>query len=145
MVHWPLEPIPHDKSSNTGNLAMLENIFQGQYCLPEEAFKNTLFLIYGNQKTVQHIQTIKRCRWSLTKAYDILKWVLPVPVLFHLKMNLLYMLSRCHFGGPDQDQSMLYDAMNYWGHKRITKAKADFFALEELVSHSFQAWIVALM
>ena len=35
--------------------------------------------------------------------------------------------------------------MNYWGCKRITKVKADFFALEELVSHSFQARIIALM
>jgi hypothetical protein len=144
-VHWPLGPIPHDESSNVGNLAVLENIFQGQYRLPEEAFENTLFLIYGDQKTVQRIRTIKRRRRGSTKAYDTLKWALPVPALFHLKMNLLYMLSRCHFGGPDQDQSTLYDAMNYWGRKRITKAKAEFFALEELVIHSFQARIVALM
>jgi hypothetical protein len=35
--------------------------------------------------------------------------------------------------------------MNFWRRKKISKAKADFFTLEELVIHSFQARIVALM
>jgi len=60
-------------------------------------------------------------------------------------MNLVYMLSRVHFGGPDRDQSTIYDAMNFWRRKKISKAKADFFALEELSIHSFQSRVVALM
>lgn len=144
-VHLPLGLIPHDESSNTGNLAVLENIFRNQYGLAEQRFEKALFLIYGDQKTVQRIRTIKRRRRDSIRAYDSLKWALPVPALFHLKMNLLFMLLKCHFGGEDRDQSTLYDAMNFWNRKKISKAKADFFALEELVIHSFQARIVAIM
>jgi hypothetical protein len=143
--YQPLGLIPHDESSNSGNLAVLENIFQRQYKLSDQAFKNNLYLIYGDQKTTQRIRTIKRHRLDSTRPYDSLKWALPVPALFHLKMNLLYMISRCHFGGQDHDYSTLHYAMNFWGRKKISKAKADFFTLEELVIHSFQSRIVALM
>ncbi|RYO79563.1 hypothetical protein DL766_010461 [Monosporascus sp. MC13-8B] len=44
-------PIPHDKSTNVGNLNVLANIFEEQYKLPEDAFQERLFLIYGDQKT----------------------------------------------------------------------------------------------
>src|SRR5437016_1064121 len=143
--YQPLGLIPHDESSNSSNLAVLKNIFQGQYKLSDRAFENNLYLIYGDQKTTQRIRTIKRRRQDSARPYDNLKWALPVPALFHLKMNLLYMISRCHFGGHDRDYSTLYYAMNFWGRKKISKAKTEFFALEELVIHSFQARIVALM
>ena len=55
------------------------------------------------------------------------------------------MLLRCHFGGQDHDYSTLHYAMNFWGQKKISKTKADFFTLEELIIHSFQAQIVALI
>ena len=35
--------------------------------------------------------------------------------------------------------------MTFWGQKKISKTKADFFTLEELIMHSFQARIVALI
>src|SRR5438045_8887844 len=60
-------------------------------------------------------------------------------------MNLLYMILRCHFGSQDHDYSTLHYAMNFWGQKKISKTKADFFTLEELIIHSFQAQIVALI
>src|SRR5436190_11919281 len=104
-VHRPLGPIPHDESSNAGNLAVLENIFRGQYRLPDYTFEKRLFLVYGDQKTTQRLRTIKRRRRESEQPFDSLQWVLPVPALFHLKMNLLYMISRVHFGGQDKDQS----------------------------------------
>src|SRR5205809_6986769 len=86
--------------------------------MPPESFDHRLFLIYGDQKTVHRIRSIKRRRKQSRQAYDSLKWALPVPALFHLKMNYLYMLQRSHFGGAgDSDQSTLYDAMNYWDRK----------------------------
>src|SRR5438045_5561431 len=60
-------------------------------------------------------------------------------------MNYLYMISRLHFGGLGSDQSTLYDAMNFWTRKKISKSKADFYALEQLIIHSFQATICALL
>ena len=142
-VHRPLGPIPYDESSNAGNLAILENIFRGQYHLPDSIFQKRLYLVYGDQKTIRRLRTIKRRRRESEMPFDRLQWILPVPALFHLKMNLLYMISKAHFGGQDRDQSSLYDAMNFWGRKRITRTKSEFHALEELVIHSYKARIVA--
>jgi hypothetical protein len=60
-------------------------------------------------------------------------------------MNYLYMISRLHFGGSGGDQSTLYDAMNFWTRKKISKSKADFYQLEQLIIHSFQARICAIL
>jgi len=139
-VHHPLSIIPHDESTNTGNLAVLENIFRHQYRRGDEDLIATqLSLVYGDEKTIHRIRTIKRRRERSIGHYDSLRWVLPVPALFHLKMNYLYMILRSHFGGIGNDQSTLYDAMNFWQRKKISKGNSDFFALEELVIHSYQA------
>ena len=56
------------------------------------------------------------------------------------------MLSRTHFGvAGDGSKATLYDAMNFWIRKGIQAKKADFYALEQLAIHSFQARIFALM
>lgn len=143
--HCSLGPIPHDESSNAGNFMVLENIFRQQYRLSDAAFEHRLFLIYGDQKTTQRIRTIKRRRFRARQPYDSLRWALPVPALFHLRMNYLYMVSMIHFGGQGGDQSTLYDAMNFWTRKGISKSKSDFYALEQLVIHSFQARVCALV
>ena len=61
-MHCSLGPIPHDESSNAGNILILENIFQRQYRLPDSAFEQRLFLIYGDQKTTQQIRSLKQRR-----------------------------------------------------------------------------------
>ena len=53
--YQPLGLIPHDESTNSGNLAVLENIFRDQYKLSDQAFEDSLYLIYGDQKTIQQI------------------------------------------------------------------------------------------
>ena len=136
--HRPLGSIPHDESSNAGTLAVLENICRGQYRLQEDAFTNALLLIYGDQKTVQRIRTCKRRRRGAARAYDSLKWALPIPAFFHLKMNLLYMISNCHFGGQGREQSTLYYAMNLWGRKKISAKKAEFLLLKSLLFIAFR-------
>ncbi|KAJ5557875.1 hypothetical protein N7513_003461 [Penicillium frequentans] len=50
----------------------------------------------------------------------------------------------CHYGGIGGDLSTLHDAANFWRRKKISKAKSDFFALEELVIHSFEARVAAV-
>ncbi|RTE68120.1 hypothetical protein BHE90_017503 [Fusarium euwallaceae] len=144
--HVSLGPIPHDESTNVGNLNVLANIFEEQYKLPEDVFQERLFLIYGDQKTTQRIRTVKSRRSRSARAVDGLRWALPVPALFHLRMNYLYMLSRVHFGAAgDGSKATLYYAANLWIRKGIQKKKADFYSLEQLVIHSFQARICAIM
>jgi len=144
-LHCSLGPIPHDESTNAGNIMVLENIFRQQYRLPDSAFEQGLFLIYGDQKTTQRIRMIKRRRERARQPYDTLKWALPVPALSHLQMNYLYMMLRVHFGGQGGDPSTLYDAMNFWTRKGISKSNSDFYALEQLVIHSFHARVCALL
>jgi hypothetical protein len=145
-VHLSLGLIPHDESTNVGNLNVLSNIFKGQYKLPDEVFEGRLYLIYGDQKTIQRLRTIKQRRARATLPVDSLKWALPVPALFHLRMNYLYMISRTHFGESDHaSEASLCDAMNFWIRKGISIKKSDFYALEQLVIHSFQARICALI
>ena len=134
-VHRSLGPIPHDESSNAGNLQILENIFRNQYHLLDSAFRRRLFLIYGDQKTTQRIRSIKQRRGKAHDPYDRLQWALPIPALFQLRMNFLYFISKVHFGGKGGDQSTLYDAMNFWTRKKISKSTSDLYALEQLVIH----------
>lgn len=144
-LHCSLGLIPYDESTNAGNIMVLENIFRQQYRLPDSAFEQGLFLIYGDQKTTQRIRMIKRRRERARQPYDTLKWALLVPALFHLRMNYLYMMLRVHFGGQGGDPSTLYDAMNFWTRKGISKSNSDFYALEQLVIHSFHARVCALL
>jgi len=58
-------------------------------------------------------------------------------------MNYLYMLSNRHYGGMGADPPTLHHAANIWRRKKIKKEKVDFFALEELIIHSFKARVVA--
>jgi hypothetical protein len=101
----PLGPIPHEESTYSGNLAVLENIFRTQYKLPDTSFEQAFHLIYGDQLTIQRLRTLKRRRRESEKPFDRLAWVLPIPALFHLKMNLLKLILQTHFGSQSTDQS----------------------------------------
>ena len=72
-IHHPLEPIPHDESSNAGNLAVLKNIFQDQYHLSDHVFDKQLCLIYDDQKTIQRLRTLKRHHQESEKSFDCLQ------------------------------------------------------------------------
>ena len=73
-AHLSLGPIPYDESTNAGNIDVLRNIFQEQYQLPDEAFNDQLFLIYGDQKTTQRIRMIKSRRSRAARPVDSLRW-----------------------------------------------------------------------
>ena len=103
IIHCSLESISHDKSSNADNLAVLKNIFWDQYHLSDHVFDKQLCLIYDDQKTIWRLRILKRHCQESEKSFDCLQWMLPVPALFHLKMNLLYTISKTHFEKSDRD------------------------------------------
>ena len=49
----PLGPIPHEESTYSGNLSVLDNIFRTQYKLPDTAFEQAFHLIDGDQLTLK--------------------------------------------------------------------------------------------
>lgn len=144
-VHHSLGPIKFDESTNAGNIKILENIFCQQYQLSsEDDFRNRLSLIYGDQKTIARLRSIKARRVEETDPFESLRWVLPIPALFHLKMNLVSLIHKTHFQEKDiQSPSSLAYTRNLLNRKKINGNKADFFALEEFLIHNFQGRIVA--
>ena len=100
--------------------------------------------MYGDQKTVARLRSIKARRAIDTDPYESLQWLLPVPALFHLKMNWVGLIHRTHFLEKYSKSpfSLAYtrDLLN---RKRVNQYKSDFFALEEFVVHNFQGRIIA--
>jgi hypothetical protein len=143
--HQPLAPIMVNESTNAGNIEILREIFEKQYRLRPEnhCFRENLFLVYGDQKTVARLRSIKRLRQNSRRAYDRLDWLLPVFGLWHLKFNFLQLIHQIHWSSDDYtDKSTLSTAASRLGRKDVNTAK-DFKKLEQLVTHAFHAHVVS--
>ena len=145
--HVTLGPILDSEASINGNYRVMENIFLDQLQYNREtAFNDRLFLVYGDQKTAKLIRSCKEERVEAECAYDSHKWVLPIPGLWHVRLNFLYMVMRTFYGGEEAAQqfSALYTHINHLGRRNIPREKAPFHYMEELILHSFDARVVAL-
>ena len=146
-THVNLGPIMESEASINGNYRVLETIFLEQLQLNRDNdFQDRLYLAYGDQKTAKLIRACKRERTEAALSYDSHRWVLPVPGLWHLRLNFLYTIMRTFFGGEQyaQQYSTLYTHINHLGRRNIPVERPPFHHLEELVLHSFDARIVAL-
>src|SRR6266850_4196628 len=83
-----------------------------------------------------------------------IEWILPLSSFFHLRQTFLWMVQKQHFGGEAVSKddcerrdtpSALYHNMNFWNRKDISIHNAPLHLLEELVLHSFEARIIALL
>ena len=98
-----LSPIDEDESSTRGNLNILQNVLLGQFglskgmeCLP--LWRNGLRLLYGDQKTWANLWGIRRAGCDQqTVGYGQMSWLLPIPALFHLRMNYLKIIHNTHW------------------------------------------------
>ena len=87
---YSLGAIPFNEGTIDGNYQVHKSIFVDQFGLdPEEHFKNRLYLVYGDQKTAQLIRSVKIEQRTAAMDYDRRDWLLPIPSLFHLRMNFL--------------------------------------------------------
>ena len=98
-VSHPLDPIHEDESSTKGNIEILANILHQQCQLDRDKdsdlWNNKLRLIYGDQKTWARLWAIKRGGSEQElPGYGQMKWLLPVPALFHTKMCYLKVIHR---------------------------------------------------
>lgn len=94
-----LGPIPSEEGSISGNIKVLDNIFLRQLGFSsEEEFSQRLFLIFGDQLTVQRIRSIIFMRSEEARNFNRHTWALPVLALFHLRMNLIWLIYKRHFG-----------------------------------------------
>jgi len=141
-------PILAPESSIESNYRVLDTIFKDQLGLdPSADFAERLFLVYGDQKTARLLRSCKRERAESSSAFDSCRWLLPLPGLWHLRLNFLYLIMKTHFGGEGcaEQYSALYTHMNHLGRRNIPADKAPFHHMEELILHSFDARINALL
>lgn len=105
-----------------------------------------LHLVYGDQKTVARIHSVKLRRREAKDPFDRFGWVLSIPALFHAKMNWLRMIHGLHFLLKHQAcASLLAYIRLLLSRPRVQSDSADFFALEELIIHTFRGKILAAL
>lgn len=133
-----------DESTLAGNIDVLEEISSRQYRWDEtHNFAERLHLFYGDQRTVSRLRLAKLVRCESRAVYDRFGWVLPVPGLFHLKMQWLKMIHELHYMAKHYDSpSSLAFFREILDQNRVQTDNADFFALEELVLHCFHGKIL---
>ncbi len=144
---YPLGPIMANEGTTNGTYDVHDTIFESQFKLKRETdFKNRLFLVYGDQKTAQLIRSVKLEQRPAELDYDRKDWLLGIPSLFHLRMNLLWTMQRTHSGTPNCGfQSTLSYAMEFWGRCKIPLQKAPFHLLEEIILQSWDSRVIALL
>jgi hypothetical protein len=147
MESYILGAIPFNEGTLAGTYKVHEEIFLEQLHLDRDKdFANALYLVYGDQKTASLNRSVKNEQRSAQLPFDRRDWCLPVPALFHLRMNFLWMVQRTHSGGADANvPPSLYQNMNFWERKDIPLSNAPFHHLEELILHSWDSRVLGIL
>lgn len=144
----PLRPIMRDESTTSNNIQIIENIFQGQINLGSEdpIFASEFRMVGGDLKTWSRIHSAKSLRAGTSKdPYDSFRWVLPTLGLWHLRLNLLQLIHKIHWGEvKPADPSTLQYAADRWGRSGVVQGN-NFQAVEELIIHSYQSRIIGVL
>ncbi len=90
--HCNMSSILFNKNITNNIYEVTDTIFQHQLKLNKNMYFNRLFLMYDDQKTAQLLQDIKKKQWETDNNYNRCDYILSVLILFHLCMNLLYLI-----------------------------------------------------
>jgi hypothetical protein len=109
-------------------------------------FETGLMLAAGDLRTVLRMKSIKSVGLETAALpFDRYQWLLPIPGLWHLKFNMLQLLSTVHKrAGQQTDISSLQYALDKWDRKRLITGEA-FKDLEELIIHCYYSRVVGLL
>jgi hypothetical protein len=114
-------------------------------------FRQHLQLVCGDQKTVENIQFTKIDQEDSHDAYCTRRWLLPIPGLFHVQMNLAGVLLRenwTHTEVVDSQELMTRHALlpdiQYLGYKGLSPERAPWHVLDNLITVSFNARVMAV-
>jgi hypothetical protein len=145
--HFGLGPILENEGTIEGTYEVIDKIFKQQLKLDEAVdFKSRLFLVYGDQKTVSLIQSVKRERQYSENIYGQYQWLLPIPGLFHWRTNFIDMIYDVYGGskiGRDSSEptTLLHNQL-YMGC--VQGHKSPFHHREEVATRAFDARITAM-
>lgn len=106
------------------------------------AFNGSLYLIYGDQKTVSLVLNVKSERHDATQEYDKYSSILPVPGLFHWRMNFMDMIHDLYTGSESAGTgSTLQHNRNVLGNR--TSARPHGLHGNEIAVFEFVRFIYA--
>ena len=149
--HYALGPIMENEGTLAGTYGVLKNIFggddgdcgfqEGQLGYKESSFDNgQIVLINGDEKTVGLLQSVQQERRFERRTDARLQWFIPVPGLFHWRMNYIDMVHDI-FDGPGSAEDSLEHGKISLGVHRGSKTK--FHHKEEVAIKTFYARVFA--
>jgi hypothetical protein len=104
-VDYSLGPMLYNEGTLEGTYKVIENVFLEQLGDKSDTdFDGLLQLVYGGQKTVSLLNTVKKHRKEAIRIFDRFNWLLPIPGLFHWRMNYLDMIFDL-YSGTDHNSS----------------------------------------
>lgn len=71
-------------------------------------FEERLWIVVGDQMTVERIRSVKAESVESTAAFDKRDWMLPVPAWFHTFINGCYTVLRTHWSSNSDGQHLDY-------------------------------------
>lgn len=98
--------VDQDEGSIDGTYGVHQEIFRelaGFNERQDNRFSKRLHLVIGDQKTTSFIRNIQASQREASYPYDRKEWLLPVPALFHIEMNLLHTITRTHWPASSTD------------------------------------------
>lgn len=143
-VDYSLCPMLYNEGTIEGTYKVIENIFLEQLGDNSDTdFETRLQLVYGDQKTVSLINTVKKQRAEAIRSFDRFGWLLPIPGLFHWRMNYLDMIFDLYSGA---DYPTVESTLN---HNKVVLGcvqghKSPFHHKEEVAMRSFDARVTAM-
>ena len=138
-----------DEGTIDGTILVHENLWLQKFGLSpdnkEGHFKRRLWLVFGDQKTVAHIRTVKRTLGSSIRDFDRRDWMIGPCALFHVLQALLAMMVRTHGqAGPGQHTTATipHDAARL--DRPFSVGNAKYYQLEPLIAMGFNARVLAI-
>ena len=146
--YHPFAPVFQNEGTNEGNVAIQSNYEEKQCGLDPSDIRWSYLLkpTFGDLKTVQRILSVQDMRrYTAETPYDKKNWMVAGLGLWHLRLNMLKLIHKIHWGGSKpMDSSTLQYAADAWDRSNVNTA-SDFTKLEELCIHSHHARITGLL
>ncbi|KAF1811690.1 hypothetical protein P152DRAFT_48720 [Eremomyces bilateralis CBS 781.70] len=142
-----LQAAPFDEGTIDGTYQVHTNIWLDRLRFksnpPSTDFDERLWLVWSDQKTAQHIRSLKSAQRNATLPFDRRECMLGPCALFHVLQNLVLTIIRTHFEGEKgtSDATLLSDIL-YLGRKGYSRESPKFYLFDPLLKQSFSARIL---
>src|ERR1700760_5026987 len=169
-IPWPvtnketLSPEPQDLVYLGGlplNTGTTEGTAQAHYMMMDRelglkadgndsVFTKRLYLIHGDQKSVELSRNVQKEQVDSISPFERRNWLLPIPALFHVQMNLAGALLQVFWQPRDKKGSGKYTQhsfltdVSFLGLKGISLERAPWHDLDMLIRTSFDARMLAM-